>query len=95
MKVCYRAQALADLDSIFQFLNERSPAGANNVLRAIRSAIDEIAENPLAALRTSDPEIRVKILGRYRYKIFYSATADFVEIVHVRHTSRRPWLGRP
>ena len=37
MKVRYRALALADLDSIFRFLNERSPTGAGNVLRAIFS----------------------------------------------------------
>ena len=39
MKVRYRERALADLEDIFQFLNNRSPAGAHNVLRAIREAI--------------------------------------------------------
>ena len=94
MNVRYRARALADLDGIFQYLNERSPGGARNVLRAIRDAIEDIAEQPLAAPQTSDPDIRVKILGRYRYKIFYSVVAeDFVEIIHVRHAARRPWMS--
>jgi toxin ParE1/3/4 len=92
MKIRYRALALADLDGIFQYLNERSPTGARNVLRALAAAIDELAENPLASPRTSDPDIRVKILGRYRYKIFYSVAPDFVEIVHVHHAARRPWI---
>jgi toxin ParE1/3/4 len=35
----------------------------------------------------------VKVVRRYRYKIFYSITGDTVEILHVRHTSRRPWNG--
>jgi toxin ParE1/3/4 len=92
MNVRYRARALADLDEIFSFLNERSPTGARNVLRTIADAIDGIAENPLAAPRTSETDIRVKILGRYRYKIFYSLVEDeFVEIIHVRHAARRPW----
>jgi plasmid stabilization system protein ParE len=92
MRVRYRARALADIDDIFRFLDERSPSGARNVLRGIREAIDELAEHPLAAPRTSDPEIRVKILARYRYKIFYSvAAAEYVEIIHVRHAARRPW----
>ena len=34
MTVRYRERALADLESIFQFLNERSPGGARNVLAA-------------------------------------------------------------
>jgi plasmid stabilization system protein ParE len=34
----------------------------------------------------------VKVVRRYRYKIFYSIIDEnTVEIVHVRHTSRRPW----
>ena len=33
-----------------------------------------------------------KIVHRYSYKIFYSImNDDMVEIIHVRHTSRRPW----
>jgi len=66
MKVRYRERALADLEGIFQFLNDRSPAGAHNVLRAIREAIGEIASHLLAAPRTSETDIRVKSLGRYR-----------------------------
>lgn len=93
MNVRYRALALADLDAIFGFLDARSPSGARNVLGALAEAIDAIAENPLASPRTSDPDIRVKILGRYRYKIFYSVVGDeFVEIIHVRHAARRPWM---
>ena len=70
MRIRYRARALADLEDIFRFLNERSPTGARNVLRAIHQSIGDIAAHPLASPRTSDPDIRVKILGRYRYKIF-------------------------
>jgi plasmid stabilization system protein ParE len=28
---------------------------------------------------------------RYSYKIFHRVRDDSVEIVHVRHASRRPW----
>jgi plasmid stabilization system protein ParE len=94
MKLRYRELALADLESIFQFLNDRSPTGAHNVLRAIHEAIGEIAAHPLSAPRTSEGNIRVKILGRYRYKIFYSVTDETVEIIHIRHAARRPWIER-
>jgi plasmid stabilization system protein ParE len=43
--------------------------------------------------RTDDPDIRVHVVHRYRYKIFYAVAGDAVEIIHVRHTSRRPWRG--
>jgi plasmid stabilization system protein ParE len=33
------------------------------------------------------------IVRRYRYKIFYAVAGDTVEIIHVRHASRRPWTG--
>lgn len=92
MKVRYRARALTDLESIFTYLDARSPAGARSVLAAIHRAIGEIASHPLASQRTSDPDIRVKVLGRYRYRIFYAATGDdAVEIIHIRHTARPPW----
>jgi toxin ParE1/3/4 len=94
MKVRYRERALADLEGIFQFLNDRSPTGAHNVLRAIHEAIGEIAEHPLAAPRTSETDIRVKSLGRYRYKIFYSVTDETIETIHIRHAARRPWIER-
>lgn len=93
MRVRYRPQALADIDDISRYLSERSPTGAFHVLTAIADAIDEIGANPDAWQATSDPHIRAKTVGRYRYKIFYAVIGDeFVEIIHVRHTARRPWV---
>jgi toxin ParE1/3/4 len=93
MRLQYRTQALADIDAIHQYLEERNPSGARNVLRAIYASIQLIAEHPLSYQRTDDPDIRVHVVQRYRYKIFYSVVGDTVEIIHVRHTSRRPWTG--
>lgn len=93
MKLQYRAQALADIDEIYRYLEERSPSGARSVLRAIYASIQLIAEQPLSYQRTDDPDIRVHVVRRYRYKIFYSVLGDAVEIIHVRHTSRRKWTG--
>jgi plasmid stabilization system protein ParE len=63
------------------------------VLRAIYASVQLIAEHPLSYQRTDDPDIRVHVVQRYRYKIFYSVVGEAVEIIHVRHTSRRPWTG--
>jgi len=93
MKVRYRELALADIEQIFRYLDERSPPGARKVIDAIHAAIANIADQPLSARKTSDPSIRVKIVGRYQYKIFYSIGIDEVEIIHVRHGARRPWFA--
>ena len=92
MRIRYRARALADLEEIYRYLEPRSPTGAHNVLRALHEAIEQIARDPFSTAQTSDPALRVKVIGRYRYKIFYSVIdAETIEIVHVRHTARRPW----
>jgi len=94
MSVRYRELALSDLEQISQYLEPRSPTGARRVLGAIFRAIEQIERHPQSAIQTSAPGIRVRIIGRYRYKIFYSLAQDgAIEIVHVRHTARRPWRG--
>jgi plasmid stabilization system protein ParE len=91
MKVHYRSRALFDLDQIFLYIDKRSPSGARHVIDAIYDAIAQIAEYPLSAEQTSDPDIRVKIVRKYPYKIFYEVGVDQVDIMHVRHGARRPW----
>jgi plasmid stabilization system protein ParE len=92
MRIQYRAQALGDIDEIKSYLEQRSVSGAANVVRAIYAGIQLIAERPYASRQSNDPEIRVKALPRYSYIIFYAIIDDaIVEIIHVRHTSRRPW----
>jgi toxin ParE1/3/4 len=83
----YTPRARGDIDGIFGYLNERSPSGARNVLVAIYAGVQFIAENPEASQRTDDPSVR------YRYKIFYSVVGDTMEVLHIRHASRRPWSG--
>jgi plasmid stabilization system protein ParE len=91
MKVRYSPRALGDIERISEYLAERSPSGAQHVLEDIYAAIEFIANQPEASESTDNPTIRVKIVLRYRYKIFYRVSNDSVDIVHVRHTSRRPW----
>jgi plasmid stabilization system protein ParE len=67
-------------------------AAARHVLRAIADRIQAIAEQPFGSARTSDPDIRMKVEPRYRYKVFYRIVgSDTVQIIHVRHRSRRQW----
>jgi toxin ParE1/3/4 len=92
MRVRYTPRARGDIEQIYRFLEERSPAGARNVLRAIYAGVQFISEFPQASERTDDPQVRVRIVRRYRYRVFYRVIDDHTaEVLHVRHTSRRPW----
>jgi plasmid stabilization system protein ParE len=91
MKIRYSPRARRDIEQIASQLRERNLDGALAVLSAIHRALGEIADDPLKHRRTTRAEIRVTTLARYPYKIFHRASAEFVEIVHVRQTARRPW----
>lgn len=93
MKVRYSPRARADIDHISWYLQQRSRSGAYNVLQAIHSTIQLIAEHPEAAQRTDNPDIRVRLVRRYRYRIFYAVADETIDILHVRHTSRQIWEG--
>jgi toxin ParE1/3/4 len=94
MKVRYSSRATRDLASIYQYLNDRSPSGAVNVLRAIYAAIEFIKRRPLGAPETKIPGVHGKTVRKYRFKVFYRVVEDdTLEIVHIRHMSRETWLG--
>jgi addiction module RelE/StbE family toxin len=90
MNVVYAPRALRDLESIAAYLLERNPAGAINVLGAIKSSIDTLSFFPqIGRLLDNAGHRRVPIL-RYPYLIFYRVAGDELLILHIRHTSRRP-----
>jgi toxin ParE1/3/4 len=91
MSVRITPRARADIEEIRHYLLNRSPGGMRNVLRSIYSAINFVGENPRAAEETDEPDVRVKVVVEYPYKIFYNVIAGTIEILHVRHSAREPW----
>jgi toxin ParE1/3/4 len=61
------------------------------VLASIREAVRLLGEQLHSGYKTDEPDVRVKFLIRYLYKIFYRVRRDVVEILHIRHAARRPW----
>jgi plasmid stabilization system protein ParE len=92
MRLRYSRRATSDLASIHEFLSIRSPRAALSVMISIYAALEFIRQHPYASELTSIRGIRGKIVRKYRFKIFYRVIAedDTIEIVHIRHTSRRP-----
>ena len=93
MRVRYTARAFADREQIFEYLHQRSPSGAHNVLRSLRESVAQLSDQPHSGYATEAPAVRVKFLVQYPYKIFYRVRDDAVEVLHIRHTARRPWRG--
>ena len=91
MKIHYSAQARNDLNNIFQYLQKRSLSGARNVTRAIYASVQFLVERPFASQETDKQGVRVKVVRRYSFKIFYTVSDDTIEIIHMRHTGRRPY----
>jgi plasmid stabilization system protein ParE len=93
MRVRYTPRARSDLQSILQYIDERSPLGARSVKRAIRKTIELIGEFPEGGRRAGEQAARVLPAGRYPYLIYWSVEGGEAWIVHIRHASRRPWKG--
>ena len=92
MKVVYTAGVRKDLDEIGEWLSDHCPTIAPAVERRIHNVIARIAQWPQSARRSAKyPGVRVVPIGRYPYKIFYSVTADTIEVLHIHHSARQPW----
>jgi toxin ParE1/3/4 len=91
MKVRYTLRARADLDEIYAYLRERAPASAEAMKWVIERRVSWLTDFPLMAPATDEPGIHELTLVRHPYKIYYEVQGNEVWIVHIRHTSRRPW----
>jgi plasmid stabilization system protein ParE len=92
MKVEFSNRAIADLRKVSSDSLAFGEAVAIAVEARIRGVIKRIADHPQAAQRVTErPGVHVVPLARYPYKIFYRVLDDRVRILHIRHSSRRPW----
>lgn len=91
MRVRYTPRAQSDLDSIYTYLDQRSPAGTHSVKELIERRISRLADFPQMAPETDEPGIHELTIVRFPYKIYYEIAGDEVWIIHIRHTARRPW----
>jgi toxin ParE1/3/4 len=92
MKLVYSRQALADLNAIASYYSANaSPAVAKSVERRIIDVIERLRRTPEAAPRVAQrSQVRAIAVIRYPFRIFYRPRGDNIEILHIRHTSRRP-----
>jgi toxin ParE1/3/4 len=92
MRVVYSKRALADLEQIANYyVAHASHTISESIGHQLRSVIARISRNPEAAPRVSQrTEVRVATVVRYPFRIFYRVNDERIDILHIRHTSRRP-----
>ena len=91
MKVGFTDRALAQIDSIEAYLNERNPAAAERVIDRIVGMAELLSDHPLMG-RDYDGVNRVFAVPRTRYRIFYRLREDagVVDVLTIVHSSQLP-----
>jgi plasmid stabilization system protein ParE len=93
MRVEYSKRAITDLRQIAAYYTRSgNPAVGARIAARIEEVVARIAVTPLSGRPVIQrPGVRLAHLRSYRYKIFYRVIRDTIRIVHIRHTSRRPY----
>lgn len=93
--VVYSARALGNLEAALRFIATGNPGAARASVRAIRSAIELLAEHPLLGRRL-DGEIRELIIshGDTGYVALYRfvVPADEVRVLAIRHQRQMGYM---
>jgi toxin ParE1/3/4 len=86
MKVSYSRVALAQLDDIFAYIARDNPVAAAEVVIEIEEVIDHLAHFPFAGRLTDEGGVRMFVLSRYPYLIFYKVLPnENLRILRILH----------
>jgi plasmid stabilization system protein ParE len=92
MKVRITRPALDDLERIHAYVSKDSPIAASRVVTRLIDRAMGLADAPHLRRKVDEPNVRVIVVPRFRYFIFYTIENEEVHVTHSRHTSRRrPW----
>jgi plasmid stabilization system protein ParE len=78
------------MTEVLDYIEARSPSGAENVKRRLQRVIDVLADHPKSGHITNKKKLRRLVVSPYPYVIFYRANATGIVIHAVRHAARRP-----
>lgn len=94
MRVEYAPRTTRDLQEIGSYYrNIANEKVATAVAHRIEHVINLIARQPnIAPAVPRRINVRVALVVHYPYKVFYRVREDAVQILHIRHTARRPWI---
>jgi toxin ParE1/3/4 len=78
------------MTDILDYIEARSPQGAERVKRRLKAAVDLLADFPESGRATNRGDLRRLVANPYPYVIFYRTDVAGIVIHGVRHTARRP-----
>lgn len=90
MRLRYTQPALADLETVLDYIAARWPQGARRVQMRLKAIIDLLLTYPYIGTRTDDPTIRRMAALPYPYLNFYEVGEEELIIHAVRHMARDP-----
>ena len=95
MHLIYHPDAEAELTESAQFYEERLPTLGGQFLDAFESAIREIQNSP-RRWRVVESDVRIHLLSKFPFSIYFRVTPDQIRILAIKHHSRHPdyWRGR-
>ncbi len=89
MKVSYSPAAIAQLDAIFAYIARDNSAAAARVVAAIEAAIQHLTYFPFSGRLTDEENVRMLVLSRYPYLIFYKVLSDDeLRILRMMHAAQ-------
>jgi len=90
VKLRFTLPALADLNSILDYIGAHLPQGAKRVQGRIQNIIGLLSSHPDIGVRTEDPTIRRLSTPPYPYLVFYEIAETEIIVHAVRHAARDP-----
>jgi len=90
MKIRYTPKAFNDLDSIYEYLNDKNTEAANKVRFVIQSLINNLSFLPEMGRKSSEDGVRCIVSSIYPYIIFYEIRKDLneIHILNILHTKQ-------
>ena len=88
MKVILTESALVDLGEIYEHLSQFDPLIKKSFKSQLLQVLSRIKRFPQRSPSVVGRKVHVAILPKYPYKIFYTVGLEFVEILHIYHSSR-------
>lgn len=90
MRVRFTLPALADLESIIDYVAQESPAAADQIAKRVAAVAEMICHQPRSGKVTDDPAIRRFNLAPYPYILLYEVREHEILIMAIRHGARDP-----
>ena len=90
MQVRWLRPALRNLDDEASYIAQDSPQAARLVVQRVLTAVALLAEQPGLGRPGRVPGTRELLVPKTRYIVPYRVRGQFVEVLRVFHTSRRP-----